>query len=183
MSIASIPTKFDENSPAVKQFLEPRGKADNRKDMLQKLRADLSDAFESPDRVAPAEAKRPAPAPVQPSEPPAQPQPSAEVAPAAAQDAKGKQTRQRPARPPAPDTVAVETKRSLEKTYSVDPEKHELMVMFSNLEGLRLRQNVSTSRILDHLLAFALSHVDLSRGEVIPTVDGRGLHIHPDKEG
>lgn len=172
MSIASIPKKFDESSPAVRNFLEPR-KKDHRKEQLNGLREALSEAFVSPDRRPQAEPQEtsmrpvpvPPPAPVQESKSPAIQVKEPEAA-----------RPRRPALPPAPEPVSDENRRSAEKTYSVDPEKHELMVMLANMEGLRLRRNIPTSRILDSLLDLAFSFVDMEKGEVIPTKDGRGLH-------
>lgn len=160
MSITSIPKKLDESDPAVKSFLEPRKKEKDgsRRDML---RAALSDAFAAPDKPffggQPAQAEQPSPV-------------VARIQPQKGRD-------RRPVRKPRPEPVSNENLRSAEKTYSVDPEKHDLMVMYANMEGLRLGKNVPTSRIHDALLGFALSFVDPDRGEVIPTTDGHGLHL------
>lgn len=80
----------------------------------------------------------------------------------------------------APTVASVVTKKrwrghKAERSVTIHPEQDKMLTRLANLEGLRLERRVGASEILRHLIDFALAHVDMKTGEVIPTADGRGL--------
>lgn len=66
-------------------------------------------------------------------------------------------------------------KPKIEKTFALDSDLHKRLVRISNMEGLRLDRKYSVSSIMQHLLLFALEHVEDEK--VIPGPDGFGLTL------
>lgn len=71
-------------------------------------------------------------------------------------------------------------KPKVEKTITLDDDMHRWLIRLSNKEGLRLDAKFSVSGIVDHLLKYALSHVEDDK--VLPGPDGYGLEIRMAEE-
>jgi len=66
-------------------------------------------------------------------------------------------------------------KPKVEKTFAIDDDIHRTLISISNHEGIRHDRKFSVSYIMNHLLMYALSHVEGTR--VIPDGNGDGLVI------
>jgi hypothetical protein len=66
-------------------------------------------------------------------------------------------------------------KPKVEKTFAIDDDLHRRLINISNWEGIRHDKKFSVSHIMNHLLEYALSHVDGTK--VIPIDGEEGLVI------
>lgn len=66
-------------------------------------------------------------------------------------------------------------KTKTEKTYSLEPDMHKLLGRLARSEGMRLDKFVSASEVVRQFILLGLTLIE--NDEVIPTEDGRGLHI------
>lgn len=179
---------FSKESPEMEAYLKQQTDPRAR---LAGLRESLANALEKPDGPL-----RPAADPVQlhpNSQPPAVVQhPAVAQSPAVVQQPAGQPV---VAQPPAviqPQTDAMSLtvpekepgrngrplhgkKPKIEKTFAIDDEIHRQLVRISNHEGIRHDKKFSVSFIMNHLLDFALAHVEGTN--VIPDDQGIGLVI------
>jgi len=187
MTLSSIPKKVDESSEEVSKFLNPK-KPDDKVTKFMSLVSELDQIRANPDRIEPAAPQQQAvqeEAPKTPQVHSLKPQPQAPAQPAASPEAGAErsfledrvsvqsptvETRGRKAKEP--------DKLFLEKSFSIDPAVYKRIERITNLEGLRHDARFSVSHVVRHLLDFALAHVE--NDEVMPTADGKGLHI-PDR--
>ncbi len=66
-------------------------------------------------------------------------------------------------------------KPKVEKTFAIDDEIHAHLIAISNWEGIRHGKKFSVSHIMNHCLAYALSHAEGTH--VIPINGAEGLVI------
>lgn len=159
-NITSISRKVDENSRASQRFLQPKDRNDKRK-LFEGIVHDIENAIEQPDVRPSQQAAHGSVAGTMFREEPTIQSPVPSIPSAAREEPNDfkDEGAKRPAKPAGP--------RMLEKSFSIDKDQYKLLVRYSNMEGLRLETNVSTSVILRHLLDFALAHVDPEKGDVL----------------
>lgn len=170
-SISSIPKRVDESSEAVSTFLAPK-RGNDKREIFQHIRSELENAIISPDT-------RPQGRPEARGRADSAAEDTGVVRIAQAERHERETAEQeRPAAelPAAPPEKAPRVRKMVEKSLTLDQEQYKQIVRYSNLEGLRLERSVPASEIARHLIDFALAYA-LGRDEILPTDDGKGMHL------
>jgi hypothetical protein len=179
--MSSAKSRFSTQSPEVTSFLTEE--IPPPADRFANLRERLGPALDRPDGAIPEQSKlvpfqQPAPGQAQPQ----QPAPSQQIDQSTGQT----QGRDLAAGGQLPASVIDNDSRKVgrplegkkpkvEKTFAIDPEMHRMLIRISNNEGLRLDRKFSVSGVMQHLLMFALQHVEDDK--VFPGPDGFGLEL------